>query len=266
VKYFEEKGEKTITEYALLNTKMKVCVAVSGGKDSLTILSLLKKFGYTVSGLLVDEGIADYREHTIVDAKAFCEKQSIPLDIVTFKELTGKDLDDMLVNKKLRACTVCGTFRRHLLNQHAHGFDVIATGHNADDEAQVVLMNILRAQTNLLNRSGPKTTSTESFVQRIKPLYFCTEKEIMTYALIKGFAGDFTECPNAKTSYRARVRDLLNAYEAKHPGSKQKVLKKYLRLHDKLPREQTPIRTCTNCSGPTTGETCASCKMLVTIN
>lgn len=264
-KQFEEKVEKTIKDYKLIPQDAKVCVAVSGGKDSLTILHILHLQGHDVTGLLVDEGIAGYREHTIVDAKAFCAERNISLEIVTFKELTGKELDDMLVDKTLRPCTVCGTFRRHLLNKHAHGFTVLATGHNADDEAQAILMNLLRAQTTLLNRSGPSTNTTKGFTRRIKPLYFCTEKEIMTYALIKGFASEFTECPNAKVSYRARVRDLLNTYEQAHPGTKQHILQHYLQLHNRLPKEQTPFAECQTCGSPSTGDKCASCRMLITI-
>jgi len=261
--YFEEKVKCTIDEYELIPSKAVVTVAVSGGKDSLTILHILHKLGHSCNALLVDEGIADYREHTIIDAKRFCEARDIPLRIVTFEDLTGKKLDDMLrENPDARACTVCGTFRRHLLNAHADG-DVLATGHNADDEAQAVLMNILRAQTTMMTRPGPATNAGGGFTRRIKPLYFCTEKEIMTYALLQGFAGDFTECPNARASYRARVRDVLNAYEAKHPGAKQRILAHHLRLQ--LPKDSTPLRQCSRCGEPSTGDVCASCKMLVTI-
>lgn len=263
-KYFEQKVTDTITEHELLTKNQRVCVAVSGGKDSLTILHILHKNNHDVTGLLVDEGIAGYREHTITEAQRFCEENNIPLRIVSFKEFTGQALDDMLTNKDLRACTVCGTFRRHLLNKYAAGFDVVATGHNADDEAQAILMNILRAHATLIARAGPKTASgTNAFVQRIKPLYFCTEKEIMTYAIIQGFASDWNECPNAKTSYRARVRDVLNAYEQQHPGAKQRVLQHHLSLD--FPQEHTLTSACMKCGAACTGDTCASCRMLVVI-
>lgn len=264
--YFEETIKTTIAEYDLIQQDSRVCVAASGGKDSLVTLYVLKKLGHDVHALAIDEGIGGYREHTLLDLQKFCTKYDIPLKIASFKELTGNTLDEILKRKKLHACTVCGTFRRYLLNKHAAGFDVLATGHNADDEAQAVLMNLLRAQTSILARPGPKTGSEkEGFIQRVKPLYFLTEKEIMTYAIIHNILLDFTECPNVTTSYRARVRDLLNEYAAKHPGTKKRVLEKFLRIRAALPTSNNQIDSCRKCGEPATGDVCAACRMLVTI-
>jgi len=194
ISYFEKKVKKTIKDFKLVKKTDRIIVACSGGKDSTTILYLLKKIHGTVEALAIDEGIKGYRNKTLVDLKRFCEENKIKLTIYSFKESFGKTLDLMLKKEK-NPCTICGTFRRYLLNKHARGYDKIATGHNLDDESQAIIMNLTKANTELLLRSVPITEKKKGFVQRIKPLYFCSEKEVAAYALLKKFSIHFTECP-----------------------------------------------------------------------
>lgn len=297
---FVMRVKNTIVDYELIPRGAKVCVAVSGGKDSLTVLHILAQLGYEVSGLAIDEGIADYREHTLADLKKFCTEHNIPLIIKTFKELTGQELDTMLSQDRAggaprQPCTVCGTFRRYLLNEGAKGHDVLATGHNADDEAQAVLMNLFRANTTFLPRQGPKTNSRIKtgrmngskktlspqkskisgvngrsdipcgFTQRIKPLYFCTEQEIMTYALLNNIQTSFSECPYAKQSYRAFIRDVFNEYVAEHPGAQTNILRSFLSMKENWLVVEEAVRACERCGEPSTGKICGACQMLTTI-
>src|SRR3989338_3292792 len=88
LQYFEDKVFKTINKYQLIRRNDALCVTASGGKDSQTVLYLTKKYleNYkipaTLEVLAIDEGIADYREKTLVDLKQFCEKLKVPLTIV----------------------------------------------------------------------------------------------------------------------------------------------------------------------------------------
>lgn len=278
---FERRVRDTIAKHRLLTKREKVLVAASGGKDSLTTLFLLKKLGYDVSALAIDEGIAGYRPETLRTLRRFCGERGIPLRVVTFKEAYGEELDAMLRDGKKHPCTVCGTFRRQLLNRHAQGsqkaslsgapetrsvsrgFDAIATGHNADDEAQAVLMNLCRANSELFPRGGPVTTSdAKGFVKRVKPLYFCTEKEVLTYALLNGYAGAWNECPYVVRAYRAEVRDALNRYEATRPGAKRRVLARYLAVKRNLAAPQHPSVPCATCGEPSADGACKACRLL----
>jgi tRNA-5-methyluridine54 2-sulfurtransferase len=226
---FEQRVELTIKKYRLLKKNARILVAVSGGKDSLVTAFLLCKYAQ-ITLLAIDEGIAGYRNKTLRDLQRFNKQFGpFPLKIVRFQDVAGKTLDQMLKVKGSLPCTVCGRKRREIMEHEARGFDAIATGHNQDDEAQAVLMNVIRGQLSPLQRIGPKTPERQGFVSRIKPLYFCSEKEVLTYAFLKGIQNTFVECPYAHESFRARVRDALNDFELVYPSSKRKVLLSFLR-------------------------------------
>jgi tRNA-5-methyluridine54 2-sulfurtransferase len=260
IEYFEDKVRKTMAEHNLVAPGDRIAVAVSGGKDSLTVLTLLHKWFGHVTAIAVDEGIAGYRDKTLEDARRVCEEHKIPLVIKSYEELTGMTLDTMLEKRKFHPCTVCGTLRRHLLQIASRDCDVLATGHNADDEAQAVLMNIIKGNTELFARLGPSSgNGAHGFTRRIKPLYFCTEKEVMAYAFIAGLVTDFTECPNIDESYRHLLRDELNRYAQRHPGVRQRLLLRFLEAKQAFSERNQELQQCASCMQPSSKPVCSAC-------
>ncbi|MBN1646236.1 tRNA 2-thiocytidine biosynthesis protein TtcA [Candidatus Woesearchaeota archaeon] len=218
-KYVEGTVRQTIRQYNLFDKKDKICVAVSGGKDSTMLIYLLKKFGYDVEGLAIDEGIKRYRDKSLEFLKRFCKEQGIKLKIVAYKDEYGRTLDEMVKTTKY-PCAACGPLRREMLNKYSKGFDKIATGHNLDDESQAVMLNLIKNNMALLLRSGPKLDKIEGFVQRVKPLYLLPERLVRAYTFMKGLDVDFEECPHMTNSFRNRIRQVLNKYESVNPGTK----------------------------------------------
>ncbi|MDO8510855.1 MAG: TIGR00269 family protein [Nanoarchaeota archaeon] len=284
IDYFEEKVFKTINKYQLIGRNEKLCVAVSGGKDSLTVLYLTKKYleknnlpANNLLALAVDEGIDQYREKTLIDLKKFCTEHQVPLTVVSFQEELGKTLDQAypIINKDAskKPCNVCGVWRRYLLNKHAKklGADKVITGHNLDDEAQAIIMNIFKANTGLAARLGPISGVEEHdlFIQRVKPLYFCAEKEVRLYALLKNFQIQFTECPYSKEGYRHHIQEMLNDFEHKYKGTKQGIVNSFLAMLPLLQNQEkkglSSIQQCSKCQEASNKDVCNACMMKETI-
>ena len=253
---FEEQAHKTIKRFNLIREGEKICVAASGGKDSLALLEILHK-NYDVEALCVDEGIAGYRDQTISDLRDYCAQRNIPLRVVSFADLGSKSLDEL---NSTHPCSTCGVLRRKALMDYSKEYDVIATGHNLDDEAQTILMNLLRNQTQLLARIGPRTPAQENIAARIKPFYLHPEREIRAYCLLKNITTNFSECPNIVKSFRWQVGEQLNQLEQEQPGSKKRIVEQFLATNYEEEKQET--KTCKRCQAPASHELCRACSVI----
>jgi tRNA-5-methyluridine54 2-sulfurtransferase len=272
--YFENKVFKTIKKYGLLERGDKVCVAVSGGKDSLAALCTVGKYCRVHSidyfALAVDEGISGYRDSTLDDLAVFCKEQSVKLHVVSFKERIGSSLDDLkeksVTEFRKKPCTVCGIFRRSLLNKGSRelGASKLVTGHNLDDEAQTFLMNLFQGNMSHNAKLGPLSgiKVSRKFVPRVKPLYFLTEKETRLYCFLKGFQVSFSECPNVDLSFRIKVRDRLNEIAESLPNAKYGIIHAFLEVLPDLKRKyenKVELVACSSCGEPSTNAMCNAC-------
>lgn len=271
IKYFERKVMKTIRAYKLIQKNDRIAVACSGGKDSTSILYILKNLikdrTIKLEALAIDEGIHGYRNETLIFLKDFCNKNNIKLNIYSFKDEFSKSLDEILKSHKDIPCSICGVLRRYLLNKKAKelGFNKLVTGHNLDDESQSILMNYFKNNLNISARLGPITgiRTDKKFIRRIKPLYFLTEKEVATYAYLKGLMTKFGECPYDTDSYRSEVRDMLNDFESKHGGTKNGIITSFLELLPLLKekcKSLPEIKTCKICDELCSQDICSACK------
>ncbi len=277
---FESRVKRTVREHRMLRKGDRVAVGLSGGKDSCVMLHLLHKISkslpITLFAITIDEGIAGYRSKTLRTAQSECKKLGIPLTVVDFRREFGKSLDSLLAEKGGHgACSYCGVMRRYLLNRFARkmGADRLAIGHNADDVAQTVFMNLMRNEPERLGRFGPLSGAVEDkrFVKRIKPLFTTPERDVAAYALMKRIEIEAAECPYAKTAFRQYVRQMLNAAEEKYPGSKLKVVRAFLAQQGLMldgsrrrieKRGGEKIGACNVCGEPSSKDTCTLCLML----
>ncbi|MCK4428804.1 MAG: tRNA 2-thiocytidine biosynthesis protein TtcA, partial [Candidatus Aenigmarchaeota archaeon] len=191
VKSMEKKIKKLIRYNKLLDRGDKICVAISGGKDSIACLYILneivkKRDDIEIFAIAIDEGLGEYRNKTIGKAKEACELMKINLKIYSFKEEFGKTLPEILkLNPKLNACTYCGVLRRSLLNKKARENKAtkLAFGFNLNDEAESVMLNFVFGNVDKFLRLGPKVENKKikDFIPRIKPLREIPEKENFIY-------------------------------------------------------------------------------------
>ena len=274
----EAKVRATITRYHMLNFNDHLAVAVSGGKDSLSILHILAKLRKfrpktTLTAITVDEGIKGYRDEALEIASALCKKLEVPQHIVSFKELYGFTLDEMIARVRergkteLTACAYCGVLRRRAINAGAKHVkaDKIATGHTLDDEVQTELMNIFHGDIARLAKEKPVTSEVHPmFVQKIKPFCEIPEKESALYAYVKKITFQDTPCPYASEALRNDIRGMLNCMEAKHAGTKFTVFKAMERLRPAIEEtvKKENFKTCMECGEPSALDLCKACEML----
>jgi uncharacterized protein (TIGR00269 family) len=274
----ENKVRTTITKYHMLKFNDKLAVAVSGGKDSLSLLHILAKLQKyrpktTLVAVTVDEGIKGYRDEALDIAVKSCEKLEVPLHVVSFKELFGLTLDELIVKVKtnnqteLTSCAYCGVLRRRAMNVAAREVKAtkIATGHTLDDEAQTVLMNILRGDITRLSKEKPSTNQVHPMlVRKIKPFCEIPENESALYAYVKKIPFQDTPCPYASEALRNDIRTMLNIIEEKHAGTKFAISRTIERLRPAIEQTTTKenFKTCKECSEPSTQDYCKPCEML----
>ena len=269
IKDFDLKVEETLKKSAMIKKGDRIAVAVSGGKDSTALLYALNKIlkgnGVEIFAITVDEGIKGYRDDTIKSARRIAEDLGIDHKIVSFRDLYGFDLDDIVEGKEAAPCTYCGVFRKNALNRTAKnlGATKVATGHNLDDEAQSILMNYMKGDIERLMRFRPRRTQ-PGLIPRIKPFREIHEKETALYCMINGIYAESVECPYAKLSLRADVRDMINRLENLYPGTKQSVLKGFEGVLELASREwtQMDLAACRICGEPCVKDICKACELL----
>ncbi len=273
ITYFEKKVRKTIRIEKLIGKKEKIGVAVSGGKDSLVCLYLLNKIlrnnrNVEVIAITLDMGIKGYGDRLFKRVKNFCERYGIKLYTYSIKDEINITLDKAVKGLKDKPCTICGVLRRQLLNRRCRDLRLtkIATGHNLDDEAQSILMNQFRKNIGSLARLGPKSGMIKSskFVQRIKPLYFCTEEENMLYARLMDITKRSEKCPYKKHAFRKDVGLIIDKMEKKYSGVKNNIVRSFLEIRPILKREYSKgnIKECRSCKEPTSKDLCNNCLLL----
>ena len=280
-KSIEEKTRTTIAKYKMLKFDDRVAVAVSGGKDSVSLLHILVKLerNYPKTSLVavtVDEGIRGYRDEALKIAAENCQKLDVEHCVVSFKELFGFRLDEMVSrlnrndDNKLTSCAYCGVLRRKALNLAAREAkaDRLATAHTLDDETQTALLNIFHGDIFRLASEKPVTDKVHpKLVQKIKPFCEIPEKETALYAYVRKMKFQSRPCPYASEALRNDVRMLLNRMEEKHAGVKFTVFQSIEKLRPAIEEtvRKEGLRECHECGEPTTESVCRTCQMLGTM-
>ncbi len=264
----ERKIKRDIRKFRMVQKGDRIAVGLSGGKDSTVLLYTLHKIFKNRSdiellAITVDEGIGGYREHTISHARKLTSELGINLIIKSFENNFGKTLDMLKREKETAACSLCGVLRKNLLNKAAREemADKLAIGHNLDDEAQTILMNFLRGDVDRLKRMLPGKRQ-PGLVMRIKPLRSIPEKEVALYGLLNNLPVSTDECPYAGEALRNEIREMLNNYEVRHPGTKYSLLGGFETICPELHPLNTRIVHCEKCGEPGSESVCKTCRLL----
>ncbi|KRY53983.1 Cytoplasmic tRNA 2-thiolation protein 1 [Trichinella britovi] len=271
---FEAEVHRTITTEQFFTNGENVVIGVSGGKDSAVVLHVLYllnerfNYGLHLSMLAVNEGIAGYRDDSLCSVDKQQKRYNIPLKVVSYKNLFGLEMDEIVQRIGLRNnCTYCGVFRRQALERGCEqlGSNKLVTGHNADDMAETILMNVLRGDLNRLHRCSRPVSGEAGGLVRCKPLYRCFQKEIVLYARFNNLDYFSTDCVYAPNSYRAHVRDFVKRLELIRPLAILDVLRSgqamALQATDRC-RASTVRSRCSLCGFVSSGSICHACRLL----
>lgn len=272
---FEDEVHRTIVDNTLFKPGEVVAIGASGGKDSTVLAYVLKvlneRHGYGLKLVLlsIDEGITGYRDDSLETVKRNEVQYDMALKIVSYEELYGWTMDAIVKQIGLKNnCTFCGVFRRQALDRGALMLkvDKIVTGHNADDIAETVLMNVLRGDVARLARCTAISTGAEGALPRMKPFKYTYEKEIVMYAYFKKLDYFSTECIYSPNAYRGHARTFLKDLESVRATSIIDVIHSgecmAVRKEVKMPKQGT----CRQCGYISSQELCKACVLLEGLN
>jgi uncharacterized protein (TIGR00269 family) len=269
VAHCEEQVRRALHQFRMIEPDERILVAVSGGKDSLALWDLLVRLGYRADGLYLGLGIGDYSDESGDYTRAFASSRGLDLIEVDLREHYGFDVPTGAKAAKRVPCSACGLSKRHLFNQAAvdGGYDVVATGHNLDDEAAVLFGNVLRWSVDYLARQAPALPARNGFPRKVKPLVRLAEREMAAYCVVRGIDYQVEECPMAKGNRHLGYKEALNTIEAQSPGSKAAFYFEFLdkaahRFNAGFADDQEALLACERCGAPTPVEVCAFCRLV----
>ncbi|EST09020.1 tRNA(Ile)-lysidine/2-thiocytidine synthase [Kalmanozyma brasiliensis GHG001] len=292
---FETEVHHTIVSNNLFKRGDRVAIGASGGKDSTVLAHCMKvlneryDYGLDLFLLSIDEGITGYRDDSLETVKRNQQQYQLPLKVLGYGELYGWTMDDIVksVGRK-NNCTFCGVFRRQALDRGAAtlGVDHIVTGHNADDVAETVLMNVLRGDIARLERcteivtkgpdgsedpehegcgSSSNTGVGGSGIRRSKPFMYAYEKEIVMYAYFKKLDYFSTECIYSPNAYRGYARTFLKDLESIRPSSIVDIIQsgQNLKISNVVKQSRkTELQDCQRCGYISSNKVCKACILL----
>ncbi|HXX39779.1 MAG TPA: ATP-binding protein [bacterium] len=266
IEFFDRQVERAIEDERMFTRDDRVLVAVSGGKDSLALWDVLRRLGYAATGLYINLGIGEYSAESYRKTAAYAGAHGVELLVADIPHDYGMNVEEFARATRRVSCSACGLSKRYLFNRVAvdHGFTVVATGHNLDDEAAVLFGNLLHWQTEYMARQAPVLPSTHpKLVRKVKPLYRIAEREAAAYAIIRGIDYIVDECPNSVGAKSLLYKEALNLLEKAAPGTKQSLYWGFLERGRPLVTGQdtATLRDCAHCGQPTTTEVCAFCRM-----
>lgn len=275
VRSIEDKTSRTISKYSMIGRGDTVAVGVSGGKDSLSLLYVLKKLldrresGNNLIAVTIDEGIQGYRDESLQIVKEFCAELGIESKVLSYKNLFGLDMDEAMVHRpseKMSSCSMCGTFRRRAIDLAAEsvGADVVATAHNLDDQVQTFMINLLAGDAERIGWIYPEPAEYGNKMKKVKPFVEIYEYEIAFYALQREIPFQSEECPYMNESIRSDLRIFFNQLEKSHPGLKYNAYNTMLKV-SKVMRDsgvESSGRKCDICGRISTGKVCSVCSLV----
>jgi tRNA-5-methyluridine54 2-sulfurtransferase len=290
VENVEKRIKKNIDKYHMFHEDpdYKLLVAISGGKDSQVLLTIIKKLfpKYPITeALYVDLGIHsnEYSKDSLRIAENLCKKLDVPFNSVNVKKEYGISIDDIhdlkqkFTKQELETnnfhfrgeCSYCGIFKRYIINRFAseNEFTVIATGHNLTDEFTSLMNNVFNVNLTMLSRSEPiAKKKVKDLIPRVKPMFYISEEEIMMYAYFENIEHLATECVYSNQSPSIKMKKVFQEIESNRKGNMIATVRRYYKkiqpvIHSAVYKEDNNSH-CKKCGMLTYSNKCNFCKTI----
>lgn len=212
---------RAINDYNMIQDGDKIAVGLSGGKDSLALLTLLSAFkrfspaSFELTAITIDMGFkgADYSA-----IAKYCEKLGVPYI------LEKTDIAEIIfdLRKEKNPCSLCSKMRRGALNQIIieNGMSKLALGHHADDVIETFFLSML--YEGRLSTFSPVSYMDRSGVTLIRPMIYIEEKNIVSYA--KDLPVAFNPCPADKHTHREDMKQIIKGLQNDIPFAKSRII------------------------------------------
>jgi uncharacterized protein (TIGR00269 family) len=260
----EAKAKHEIRRHHWMSPGDHIAVALSGDSCSSALLYFLKKLtsnrrDIRISAITVDEGIAGYR--CPEGAMRIAELLHTEYIMGSLQESFGINLDEITRRKGTSiSCTYCRVLRNFLLNRIAqdHGITKLAFASTLDEEATLVLKNVLQGSPEILVRS---VLDVRGKITRIFPLMAVPKKEVELYAglHVKGYIQ--SRCPYSNKPFEGDVIAMLNEFTIRHPATKYALLNLGKILAGSCVSMRDSFSSCERCGEPADG-VCQSCSII----
>ena len=220
---------RCIDDYHMIEAGDRIAVGVSGGKDSLTLLTVLAALRayypkpFALEALSIDMGLGGM---DFAPVEALCRELDVPFTI-RHTEI-GKIIFDY--RKEKNPCSMCAKMRRGALNDLIleHGFNKVALGHHFDDAVETMLMSLL--YEGRIGCFEPVTYLSRTGVTQIRPMLYVGEQAIEHFAARMQLPVVHNTCPADKHTKRQEVKELIVTLQARYPDLKTKIFGAMQRL------------------------------------
>lgn len=217
---------QAIADYNMIEDGERIMVCLSGGKDSYTLLDILRQLQakapvrFELTAVHLDQKQPGYDPAVL---PGYLHALGQPFEIL---EQDTYSVVKRVVPENKTMCGLCSRLRRGALYAHAErgGYTRIALGHHRDDIVETLFLNMFHHSK--LKAMPPKLQSDDGKHVLIRPLAYCRESDIAEYALLKGFPiMPCNLCGSQETLQRKAIKQMLGEWERKHPGRIENVFR-----------------------------------------
>lgn len=212
---------RCVDDYNMIEEGDRIAVGVSGGKDSLALLTLmggLREYfdkSFQLEAITIDMGL--HMDYSAI--KGLCKRINVPYTVVK-TEIAPIIFDH---RKEKNPCSMCAKMRRGALNQAilAKGFNKLALGHHYDDAVETFLMSLLFEGR--ISCFQPVTNLDRTGIVQIRPMLYIHEKTIDHFAQRMELPVLANRCPVDKTTKREEVKNLIFELSQTYPDLKERI-------------------------------------------